>query len=288
MRQSVLLPQTFLPLQSVELGRLVLNVREPQSEFFPISIDPKDVIVKSTDRFQGQESSATTKDFGSALCHLLSLTRSKQKGTVTRITTERVTTYLLNNSGHWFRQAVQKEDARKWIETANRRGEDIYLVAGYHTVLDACVYETDVRHNTTAGHVALPVAEALTATGIPVPFGEVIDPSIGAGHQQQQTGQQSFVAAGEQVSAVQYRKVQFKWYTSRELHNKPLGPNKWKTYSTFRGQTEDVVEVDLEEDLELEDDSAVCVYDEDNFSLSNIDPSSMKENGTPEAFGRKN
>ena len=135
MRQSVLLPQTFLPLQSVQLGRLVLNVQQPHSDFLdPVPIDPQDIIVKPADQFQGQESSATTKEFGSALCHLLSLLRSKQQGIVTRITSDRVTTYLLNNSGHWFRQAVQNEDARKWIESANRRGDDIYFVAGYHTL----------------------------------------------------------------------------------------------------------------------------------------------------------
>jgi hypothetical protein len=211
MRQSVLLPQTFLPLQSVQLGRLVLNVQQPHSDFLdPIPIDPQDIIVKPVDQFQCGESSATIKEFSSALCHLLSLTCSKQKGIVTRITTKRVTTYLLNNSGQWFRQAVQNEDARKWIETANRRGDDIYLVAGYHTVLDARVYETGTHTDTTSGNAALPVAEALTATGVLVPFGEVVDPSMTAGRQQQQAGQQSFLAAGEQISAVQYRKVHFK------------------------------------------------------------------------------
>ena len=285
MSQSVLLPQTFLPRASVQLGRLVLNVQQPHSDFLPIPVDPQDIIVKPADQFQGQDASTTTKEFGSSLCHLLSLTRSKQKGTVTRITTDRVTTYLLNNSGQWFREVVQNEDARKWIENANRRGDDIYLVAGFHTVLDAHVYETGVDRNTTTGSAALPVAEALTATGVFVPFGEVVDPSMTGRSEQQQGGQQSFVATGEQISAVQYRKIQFKWHTSRELHDKPLGPNRWKTYWTLRGDDHDVVEVDLGNDLELEDDSGVCVYDEDNFSLVDIERELTDGNSTS-ATGR--
>ena len=287
MRQSVLLPQTFLPLESVQLGRLVLNVQSPESDFRDlIPLNPHDVIVKPAAHFQGQESSATATEFGSALCHLLSLTRSKQKGNTTRITSDRVTTYLLNNSGHWFRQAVQDKDTRKWIEDANRRGDDIYLVAGYHTLLDARVYETGAHQTTTVGNMALPIAEALTATtGMPVPFGEVIDPSMTAGHQQQQAGQHSFTAPGEQVSAVQYRKVQFKWYTSGELHDKPLGPNQWRTYWTFRGQTDDMVEVDVGDDLELEEDMTGYVYDEDNILGLDREQTLTKDGGASEACG---
>jgi hypothetical protein len=277
MRQNVLLPLTFLPHQSVQLGRLVLNVQEPQADFIdPLPNAPQDVIIKPQNQFHGQESSATAGDLGSTLCHLLSVSRSKQKRVLTRITTERVTTYLLNNSGHWFQQAVQDEQTRKWIETANRRGEDIYLVVGYHTVLNAQVYESGTQHHTTAGNIALPVAEALTATGIIVPFGEVIDPSIKAGHQRSQAGQLSFTAVGEQICSVQYRKVQFKWYTSRELHDKPLGPNKWKTYWTFRGQTDDMVEVDLQDDLKLGDEDGVCIYDKEEMLWFDTNLSSVE------------
>jgi hypothetical protein len=144
---------------------------------------------------------------------------------------------------------VQHEETRKWIEAANRRDEDIFLVTAYYTVLDACVVESGIRQNKVAGNIALPVAEALTATGIPVPFGELVDPSATAAHQHVQGGCHSFTATGEQVYAIQYRKLRFKWYASHDLHDQPLGPNKWNTYWTFRGQTDDVVEVDLEDDL---------------------------------------
>jgi hypothetical protein len=48
-----------------------------------------------------------------------------------------------------------------------------------------------------------------------------------------------------------------------------------------------VVEVDLEDDLGLEDDSTVYDFDEDNFSLSDIDQGSIKESNTSEESERK-
>ena len=111
---------------------------------------------------------------------------------------------------------------------------------------------------------------------------------MSAGHQRRQAGQQSFVAAGEQVSAVQYRKVQFKWYTSGELHDKPLGPNQWKTYWTFRGKTDDMVEVDLGDDLQLEEDMTGYVYDEDNLVMSDSYQHSRGDSVALEACEQKN
>ena len=63
-----------------------------------------------------------------------------------------------------------------------------------------------------------------------MPFGEIIDPSISGERGQQQREQKTFCATREQVSAVQYRKVQFKWHSNHELHDKSLGPNRWKSY----------------------------------------------------------
>jgi hypothetical protein len=66
------------------------------------------------------------------------------------------------------------------------------------------------------------------------------------------------VAIGEQICAVQYRKVRFKWFSSRDLDTAALDKEtRWKVYWNERGEetgTNDVVEVNLQDALELEDE----------------------------------
>jgi hypothetical protein len=276
MRRSVLLPLTFLPPESVQLGRLVLNVQQPQTEFLdPCPVAGRNILVKEAILFQGEESTTKINSFANSLCHLLSLDRTKEKGYTTHVVASRVTMYLLNNSGTWFNDAIRNQDARQWIEKANRAGDDIFVITGFHTLLDARIYETEVDSNTLGGNVAVPIAEGLAAAGVPVPFPDVVDPSIAAEHQQKYAGTRGFLAKGEQVGAIQYRKIKFKWYNKSELRDKPLGNNMWETYLTFRGQSDNVVEVDLEDDLELADEPSIYVHDENAFPVPGPEHASM-------------
>ena len=65
--------------------------------------------------------------------------------------------------------------------------------------------------------------------------------------------------AGELVIAVQYRKVKFKWFSSREVDKAVLerSVNRWKVFLLRARQMEngatDCVEVDLQETLVMED-----------------------------------
>jgi hypothetical protein len=60
------------------------------------------------------------------------------------------------------------------------------------------------------------------------------------------------VAAGEQIYAVQYRKVRFRWFSSRDLERAALEKGKqWKVHGSLRGQevgTNDVLEAAISED----------------------------------------
>ena len=256
MPYNILLPQTFLPIHSVKLGRLVVDPTEPQSDYFdPVTNSPPEIIIRENHLFSGQESNPTSKSWSVALANLLSVSRSQKRRIVTSITTEQSTAYLLGNSGKCFQEALQDQHTKTWIEKAKRRRGDIYLVVGYHTVLNAEIYEGGTLCNETAGNIALPVAEALAATGIIVPFGNAVDPTMTVARDHSEEGHQSFTATGEQICAVQYRKLRFKWHSRRDMDDVPLGPSQWKSYWTFRGELADILEVDLQDDLELEGDN---------------------------------
>jgi hypothetical protein len=254
MLSNVLVPQTFLPLNSVRIGRLVLNVDEPQADYLDF-VDEAEVIIKEHENYTGQAATATDKGFTSSLTTLVSAKRTRQKNAFTRITTTLVKTYQMSNSGLWFTKSLQYEKTRTWIEQAVRQGDDVYLVVGYHTMLDAQVTEEGGVTDETTGSVEVPVTAALTATGVVIPLEGVLDPTVGGHSKRSQGEQKQFVAPGEQICAVQYRKLRFKWYSSRDLDSATLGPNQWKTYWSVRGSEArgiDVVESELQDDLELE------------------------------------
>jgi hypothetical protein len=56
---------------------------------------------------------------------------------------------------------------------------------------------------------------------------------------------------------VQYRRIRFKWYSSRDLDRASLEKNRWRMYWGLRGQevgTNDVVEATMSDDEGSEDE----------------------------------
>lgn len=71
------------------------------------------------------------------------------------------------------------------------------------------------------------------------------------------------MAAGEQVYAVQYRKVRFKWYSSRDLDRAALEKgSQWVVHGVVRGQvgTNDVLEATVS-DIGQSDDKDILPAD---------------------------
>lgn len=134
------------------------------------------------------------------------------------------------------------EATRNWIEDAIDQEDDIFVVIGYHTMLDAHITEGNAAGTKASGRVKMPVTESLAAAGIVIPLGDVLNPGISGGDQHSQNVQRQFVATGEQVCAVRYRKLRFKWFSSRDLDSASLDKeNRWKV-------------VDLEDDFEVDQD----------------------------------
>jgi len=258
---TTLIYHTFLSVESIRLGRLVRNVDEPQSDYLDPDCDlrPESVIITPHLRYEEVQQSTTDKSFTAVLTRLMSASRARRNKAYTQVTTDRVTTYQLGNSGSWFKSAIKTETAREWIKESIDQGDDIYVVVGYHTMLDAQVVEGAADALESSGQLGLPVTEvALAATGVMVPLGDIADPRVAGNNIKKQGIQRQFVANGEQICAVQYRKVRFKWFSSRDLDAALLEKDtRWKMCWNIRGQeigTNDVVEVDLHDELEIEGD----------------------------------
>ena len=265
---STVLQRTFLPLESVQLGRFVLNIDEPQSDYIDPACDTSaDVITNPQFHYSAVQQSATNKDFTAKLARLASASRSKRNGVSTKVVSDRVTTYQLSNSGQWFKRAIIDEKLRRWIVEAIEQGDNIYMIVGYHTMFDAHVIEGGNSTSDSSARLNVPVTAALAATGAVTQISNIVDPSVGGGNKEEQRSKRQFLAVGEQICAIQYRKLRFKWYSSRDMDKATLEKeNRWKIYWDMRGQepgTHDVLESDLQAELELDDNYEQEVWDKD-------------------------
>lgn len=90
-----------------------------------------------------------------------------------------MTTYQLDNSGTWFKEAVESDTIREWIKESIDQGDDIYVVVGYSTMVDTVVVEGSAELARMTAQTTVPVAESLVAAGVVVPMGNIVDTGIG-------------------------------------------------------------------------------------------------------------
>ena len=270
MTSSIIFPQFFLPVTSIKLGRLVTSISHPHQDYYdpPLS-NPPSSIVSHRDRYTGYQHGGTRSNFSTTLTSLLSSAFSKRANSRTRIETTQVKTYTLENSSKIFEEAMKIDSTRKWIEKAIDDGDDVYLIVGFHTVVDARIVHESVKSQDVGGRVGIPVDLSLAAVGAIVPFGNVINPSVEGQHVNADSLQAQFLVPGEQICALQYRKVRFRWLSSKGVDSASLSKYpRWRTtdgWRTMNLQAEDVkdtIEVEMEE---------VGSYDEDWEKVETIE-----------------
>jgi hypothetical protein len=276
MRASVLLPQVFLPHSAIKLGRFVTNIDEPHREYHdPSPCKSFSVIAKVETRYDSTDVLEGHRNFASELTTFLSSSISSRTKTSIHITTDQLKTYYLDNAGLWFRDVVRFEDVRKWIERTIDEGEDIYIVVGYHTALDARIVERFQEQKGLDGKLAMPLPTALAASGVVVPCGDIVDPGLVGSRGRAETQQRQFVAQGEQVIAVQYRKVHFRFFFSKNVDKATLAKEaRWVRYDRPRylqSDGEEMVEISLEDDdLSLGDHHEKCMTGSGEIVFSNM------------------
>ncbi|GMF67740.1 hypothetical protein COH20_005579 [Aspergillus flavus] len=257
MRQSAFLRQFFLPPTSVKIGRFLCNIDCPHQDYHdPALQSAPPVIEKVQTQYSGSEALSSTNTFASDLNALLSTWISTRTAAAIHTSTNQVKTYYLDNNEQWFRDAVQQEEVRKWMERVIDEGESIYLVVGYHTVLDARIGVQKSEGKEIGGQLTAPISAGLNASGVVVPLGGLVDPSVGGSRDHSESLEMQFEAPGEQIVAVQYRKVKFGFLSSRNVDTAALNKvARWKRYDRPRylqSEADDMVEVELEDLLDLD------------------------------------
>lgn len=89
------------------------------------------------------------------------------------------------------------------------------MIISYHTATSASISQTTIAGNSAGGQIQVPVTLSHSAAGVVAPIGNLLDPGVGV-HQQGLDGAAShFVAPGERVCALEYRKLRHRWLASR-------------------------------------------------------------------------
>ncbi len=245
MALNVIIPQFFLPPESVKLGRFVTSIDEPHQGYHdPPSAEPPKQITSRRESYVGAREEGSNATFGSSLTSLMSAGFSKQAKLQMKITAEQVTTYTLDNSDGWFDSATSLPATRTWIERAIDRGDDIYMIVGFHALTNASIVHESARGSDVDGQVHVPISLSLASVGIVAPLGALIDPSFKASSHGVDNSQSSFQAPGERISAFQYRQIRHKWLSSNKVENlRPAKSARWS--SVEKGRAEDDGEDDL-------------------------------------------
>jgi hypothetical protein len=90
-------------------------------------------------------------------------------------------------------------------------------------MVNAIIEISKEKSSSASGRLNVPVSTALAAGGIPLPVGGITDPEFKAEYEKSQGGTVRFEALGDCISALQYRKVSFKWLSSKNLDKATLG-----------------------------------------------------------------
>lgn len=266
MPANLLLPQGLLPTALMRLGRFIVALDDSHLSSFhdpKFQVDPDNDKISSTFLdYQGDQRADSGKKFAAGLPSLLSGSVAKKTGRSCAVTAESVTTYQLARPVDRFNEAVKDKTTRNWFEEQKDNGcDDFYFVIGFHVMRNAVIEMGKDKSSDASGQGQVPVAAALAAAGIPLPVGGITDPKFEAESKKSQEGTVRFEAPGDRVSALQYRRVDFRWLSRKNLDKATLSKdNVWESLLRVKGEAEeegeDVAQVVLMGDEE-EGDKAV-------------------------------
>lgn len=252
-----MLQKSLLSMESVQLGRFVANAMEPHQDFIdPSGCPPNDTIEKTQEDFKKISSLAKNSHIRSRLTALLSIYYQSQGAGTATLIAEKATTYQLLNSRKWFLEACELPNTRTWLERCLQYTEDVYLVVGYYTLTNSHSSQKSTFGGATGGGVQL----AGLAGGLAPAL--VIGARVNSVREVNNHNEHAFSGSGEQIYAIQYRKLKFSWFSSRKIEKSFLEHNnRWKVFwePGIRGgedddddeEEDDVLEVDFTDELDL-------------------------------------
>lgn len=268
------IPSHLLSLDAIQLGRLVLDRQSPEQDSHTseaLNISDSQIIKTSQTSFSEVFNRAQGTTLSGALTTLIATRYKKGDHFTARVESASTNIHQLKNPSEVLSDICESHGTKKWIEKAIGRGKKIHMVVGLHILTDAEVSGEGMKTCGHGGYIGAPSAIVGMPAGggsVQLPTGSA-DVQVDGGRKELISQDFRFVAPGEQIYAVQYRKIIFKWYSSRKIDKAELEKaNWWKVLARHRGADEvaedDVIEAELEggEGAEGEHDIRLVSSDE--------------------------
>ncbi|KAF4992643.1 hypothetical protein FGRMN_7044 [Fusarium graminum] len=263
-----------IPRTSIELGRLVLDPKYPTQDYCQPTIkrdntdkctnDGVDSEIPSSLEVETQQFENFHETFEKAkgtrleasLLNILSLAPSVPSRTSTSISGALCVIHQLRDTNAFFSTICQQARVRTWLEEQSQRTRStVYIVCGFKVLTDASVSLTREHGTSFEASVNVPSALVTGAMGVPIPG---LDAGAGVTVSRESSNKTEYTAVGEQVFAVQYRKVSFSWFSKNKVDQAYLAKgNRWVSYVQARAgqadEDEEIIECDIVEEITSSD-----------------------------------
>jgi hypothetical protein len=237
----------FLALDTVRLGDLTLYLQDPAQDSYrpePNLFTDGDIVTQRFINFSHVLDQTTGSRLHAFLSSAINSAYSQKKVFGTDISSALCVTCQLRNSEDVFQHVCTLPSARRWLERALRRRKPVYLVVGIKTLTDAHVRQGKSRATEAESVLQVPTTLAAAAGGVVLPLGDFLDIGAGFSRQKQDDEKLGCVAPGEQIFAVQYRKIELARFSGRDIDKASLElGNSWKIYMGARGGKEEAEKV---------------------------------------------
>jgi len=125
----------FLPIETVPLGRLLLNPRCPWEDFCdsPHQSSEDEILVTPYPRLQELIAEATSLPLLGSIRKLFRA-NSLRAQSFEGIRSDHEKQCVLTNSANLFKQLCRDETTKSWLQTATKQKWTVYMVVGKHTI----------------------------------------------------------------------------------------------------------------------------------------------------------
>jgi hypothetical protein len=263
----------YLDPAQVSLGRLVLDLKNPGQNFCPhsvLTLSESDISKAAFSDLKSLANAESSSHFKTCLSIVLKIFARKSHTAVDDISTRSAINHQLLNVNLKFESLFENDEVKIWLEKVILTGSSVYMVVGLHTLQDASVSLNREASTEISGQVQAPITDAMAPGASLLPgVGGASNMKIGGGHTSTNSIGASFVAPGERIIAVQYKKVVFQMSSSKDA--KTIGnaalekKTRWKSFGAARGGTdldtfeatlaERTTAADIEEDVDVEAES---------------------------------
>jgi hypothetical protein len=242
-------------------------MKAPQSSYYPPGkrrFLKGDIYSVPSRDFHALNKKSKNSKLEAVLTSVASVLFNRTDDLETKITNTICITYYLDDTDRKFAKMCKDKGARMWFENAYKKRKHVYMVTAIQTLTGASMELTDSKAGEAKGSGTLPASKLL---GNPIPA-SLGDAKVLVEHRTEKHMETGFVAEGEQIYAIQYRKVKFGLFSSRNMDEAYLEEgNRWKVMWKTMGAKEeenDVLEVtlvDADEPLEETDGVSTCTVD---------------------------